>query len=96
MERFVLFSKMEKLFEFSSTVSIIIFIVSSLISIAIFAGIIFAIVKTVKGVKNGTIKLKSLESVEEDPNFTSCEYCGSSNKLDNISCEKCGASLKRK
>lgn len=84
-------------FKTASTISIIITIVSSLVSIAIFGLIIFAIVKTIKGVKNGTIKLEDLKKNGvngESNNFTVCEYCGANNNKDKTSCEKCGANLK--
>ena len=94
MKNFFLLPNIDNMFKFSSTLSIIISIVSALIFISVFGLIIFFIIKTVKGVKNGTIKLDKLK--KQDPNFITCEYCGSSNKADSVTCEKCGASLNRK
>ena len=96
MINFLYLSKFEAMFNLTSTVSVIIFIISSLISLAILGVIIFSIIKTVKGVKNGTIKLEPASEDDENSNFTTCEYCGASNKKENTTCEKCGANIKSK
>ena len=95
MAKLLILSNFDKMFQFSSTISIVMFIVSALFSLSIIAGIILGVVRIYKGVKNGTIKLEDLPR-DKESGFKTCEYCGSSNKKEHSTCEKCGASLNRK